>query len=92
MSKKQANASSGSLKTGVPTTFKEAAIEAAKEFLRVLLASAVIVVPMLIVQLETAGTVDWKSISIAAIVAALKAIDKLFHKWDGTNLTGLMPF
>ena len=92
MKQKSTKASSSSLKTTVPTTFKEAALEGAKEFLRVLIASAVIVVPMLIVQLETSGTVDWKSVAIAAIVAALKAIDKLLHKWDGTNLTGLLPF
>lgn len=92
MSKKVNKASSGSLKTGVPMTFKQAAAEGAKEFLRIALASAVIVVPMLIVQLEASGTVDWKSVALAAVIAALKAVDKLLHKWDGTELKGLLPF
>lgn len=73
-------------------TFKQALIEGLKELLRVLLASAIVVTPIMIAQLEAAGTVDWKVIGIAALIGALKAIDKLLHKWEGTKLNGLFQF
>lgn len=73
-------------------TFKQALIEGLKELLRVLLASAIVVTPIMIAQLEATGTVDWKVIGISALIGGLKAIDKLLHKWDGTKLKGLFQF
>lgn len=72
--------------------FKQALIEGLKELLRVLLASAIVVTPIIIAQLESAGTVDWKVIGIAALIGGLKAVDKLLHKWEGTKLNGLFQF
>lgn len=72
--------------------FKDALKEGLKELVRVLLASAIVVVPLVIQHLEASGAVDWKAIGLAALIAALKAVDKLLHKWDGTKLNGLFQF
>lgn len=72
--------------------FKQAVIEALKEFGRVMLAAAIVGLPIVTKQLETTGTVDWKIVGIASAVAALKAVDKLLHKWDGVKISGISPF
>ena len=56
---------------------RDVLVEAIKEWARVALIAAV---PILISQLET-GKVDWKVISVAAVIALLKALDKGLHLW-----------
>ena len=71
---------------------RDVLVEAIKEWARVALIAAV---PLLITQLE-AGKIDWKVISIAAIIALLKAVDKGLHLYgkekENALETGLTRF
>jgi len=68
-------------------------VEAGKELLRVALLA---VIPVTIDMLNS-GSVNWKTLGIVALIAVLRAFDKLLHETgkitDDTNLTlGLTRF
>lgn len=71
--------------------FKQALIEGLKEAFRILLASATVVLPLAIIQLENNGSVDWRFLGISFLIAVLKGIDKTIHKYEGIKLNGLSP-
>ena len=71
--------------------FKQAIIEGLKEAVRILLASATVVLPLAIIQLENEGTVDWRFLGLSFLIAVLKGIDKTIHKYEGIKLNGLSP-
>lgn len=72
--------------------FKQAALEGVKEFWRVMLAALIVGIPAIYTQLEATGTIDWRGVALVSLIAGLKAIDKLVHKWNGTQLNGIAPF
>ncbi len=69
-----------------------AIIEGVKQFARVILAA---VLPLIIVGIQS-GSVDWKPVITAAIIAALMGVDKFVHKeptiGGGADKGGLSPF
>lgn len=67
--------------------FQESVIEGVKELVRVSILAAI---PILIMGLES-GSIDWKTVGVAMIIASLRAIDRIIHKWEGTKLNGISP-
>lgn len=53
-------------------------LEAVKEFIRVVLLA---VIPVVYLSLEQ-GNVDWKAVSLVAVVAILRGVEKMLHKMD----------
>jgi len=73
---------------------RKADVVAIKEGVKELLRTALIaVVPILIVQFES-GTVEWKVILTAGLVALFRGLDKWLHEADKglTDHKGLVPF
>lgn len=55
-------------------------VEALKEFIRTgFLAAATVVVPQLIDMLSSGAEIDWRVLGVAAVIALLRAVDRLLH-------------
>lgn len=67
---------------------KTALIEGIKEIVRVALIAAL---PLLITGLES-GSLDWRLVATAAVIAVLKGVDKFVHKNDNIKASGILPF
>lgn len=65
---------------------KSALITALQELARVTLLAAI---PVLILGVEN-GQVNWEAVGIAALIAALRFIDKLLHEWGKETNNKLM--
>lgn len=68
-------------------------IEAVKEGLRVV---AIAVIPVVIVMIEN-GSMDYKTVSVVAVVALLRAVDKFLHETgkeagDSSLIKGITRF
>lgn len=59
------------------TKYKDPVIKGLKELARIAVLAAL---PLIIASLET-GVIEWKAITLVAVIAVLKAIDKAVHKY-----------